>query len=189
MSRVAARDHDVASYTSRAHEAFAVRRGRWRDAAVELGLPADVRWWSSNQVADWAAYVGFARYGDDLVRHNVSGEVLLVADMALLKEIDVKAAGDRVMLLRARDMLAQSSTPFLQFQPPPQDHRQRVPASRYAVQQHPLKSNSDFYSGSRHDAAGYGGYGSFGSSGGYSPQALADLQSPQHREQSAPRAA
>ncbi len=101
--------------------AFAVARARERDAAAALDLPPDVRWWTAGHVAAWASHIGFGHCADSLVDNNVTGEVLLVADVALLRDCDVSAAGDRVLFLRARDRVARQHK---------QPQRQR---SRYAA--------------------------------------------------------
>lgn len=90
---------------SRQQEAYEVRLSRWRDAPRELGLPRDVRFWTREQVASWVSYLGYPLYADNLLVNNISGEVLLLADNALLKECNVTAAGDRVLILRERDKL------------------------------------------------------------------------------------
>ena len=148
----------TATYTSREHEAFAVRHRRWHDAPAELSLPADVRWWTTDHVARWATHLGFTRYADELRRHNVSGEVLLVADAAVLKEADIKPIGDRIMLLRARDLLmASSSMPFEPVHP-----YHQLPSSRYAVVQrlqpppsHHLNINGYYFPNDHRHASDY----------------------------------
>ncbi|GAA6048147.1 hypothetical protein JCM3770_003684 [Rhodotorula araucariae] len=78
-------------------------------------LPADPMNWSVEDVVDWGKQKGF----DDLTvskfaEHEISGDVLLEMDVAMLKEIDLIAFGRRVHIYNAIKELKQRTQP-----PPP----------------------------------------------------------------------
>ena len=80
------------------------RRALWRDAPWNLQLPEAVEWWTASQVAAWVNALGWGRHASGFMANNINGEALLMVDNHMLKDIGVNALGDRLLLLRARDM-------------------------------------------------------------------------------------
>lgn len=83
---------------------FESRQSRWRNVCSALELPLDLHWWTSAHVADCLEYIGFSQHADNFESNNINGEVLVLADVSLLKEI-IPPVGDRILILRARDTL------------------------------------------------------------------------------------
>ena len=57
------------------------------------------------QVAAWINALGWGTLRAGFLANNISGEALLMVDNHMLKDVGVNALGDRLLLLRARDML------------------------------------------------------------------------------------
>ena len=89
----------------REQELFERRRALWRNVPWDLQLPEEVEWWTASQVAAWINALGWGRYAPGFLANNISGEALLMVDNHMLKDVGVNALGDRLLLLRARDML------------------------------------------------------------------------------------
>ncbi|GAA6020104.1 hypothetical protein JCM10207_006256 [Rhodosporidiobolus poonsookiae] len=172
--------HDGALTSSPAHGAFpAASAGEEKEKEKkdggDAGLPDDPMSWSVQDVVSWAKGKGF----DEMTvgkfeEHEISGDVLLEMDVAMLKEIDLVAFGRRVHIYNAIKELKQRTHPEL-F-PPPQSH-------------HP-HSGSSFLSASQSTAATSTFLSPTLSMAGYEPDSpgslaasptVASFQSPQMR--------
>ena len=104
-------------YIGREQKAFEQRHIRWRNAPSNLQLPERVEWWTTSQVAAWVQEIGWGRSAPRFLSNNINGEVLLMADNDMLKDIGISAAGDRHLMLRARDdLLVQQDLESISYQ-------------------------------------------------------------------------
>ncbi|KAI9205107.1 uncharacterized protein BJ171DRAFT_474520 [Polychytrium aggregatum] len=55
--------------------------------------------WSASDVASWASQNGFPQHARDFLKHEITGELLVRADHAMLKALGITAVGDRIVLL------------------------------------------------------------------------------------------
>ncbi|GAA5873399.1 hypothetical protein JCM16303_001114 [Sporobolomyces ruberrimus] len=79
-----------------------VRGGVNTDKDSTRGLPTDPATWSVDEVVEWARQKGFDNLTlGKFAEHEISGDVLLEMDVAMLKEIDLIAFGRRVHIYNA----------------------------------------------------------------------------------------
>ncbi|GAA5911366.1 hypothetical protein JCM6882_002357 [Rhodosporidiobolus microsporus] len=128
-------------------------------------LPSDPMEWAVEDVVEWAKQKGFdALTVGKFEEHEISGDVLLEMDVAMLKEIDLVAFGRRVHIYNAIKELRARTHPEL---------------SRSPTSAHPLSSSISSSMGGSYLSPAMSGYepDSPGSYAGASPQ----MQSPQMR--------
>lgn len=98
--------------TSPRDSAFGAAMSGAKSAGTE-SLPYDPRTWGVKEVCEWGKAKGF----DDLTlskfqEHEISGDVLLEMDVAMLKEIDLTAFGRRVHIYNAiKELRTRTSRP------------------------------------------------------------------------------
>ncbi|GAA5964762.1 hypothetical protein JCM3765_002546 [Sporobolomyces pararoseus] len=79
-----------------------VRGGTINDKEPMRDLPSDPLTWSVDDVVEWARQKGFDNLTlGKFAEHEISGDVLLEMDVAMLKEIDLIAFGRRVHIYNA----------------------------------------------------------------------------------------
>ena len=75
------------------------------DVTTELGdqasaILAQIREWSPQDVAAFFIGRGFKNQASNFIRHEITGEILLELDLAMLKEVDIAAFGVRFNIMR-----------------------------------------------------------------------------------------
>ena len=118
-------------YAGREQELFERRRALWRDAPWNLQLPEAVEWWTASQVAAWVNALGWGRHASGFMANNINGEALLMVDNHMLKDIGVNALGDRLLLLRARDMLLAEQGEESQARRKEEEEEEEIAADKY----------------------------------------------------------
>ncbi|KAI3650185.1 hypothetical protein MP228_004923 [Amoeboaphelidium protococcarum] len=67
-----------------------------------------LEFWDPKTVGNWLVLVGYDSYERIFVENEITGEMLLYADLDLLKELEVKSVGHRMALIREIRELKQS---------------------------------------------------------------------------------
>lgn len=100
--------HMVSPYEQK-RQKYKVLQRRRRYVVQELNLPKKINYWSVEDVADWIGYVGFSNYQETMFDNNINGEVLVSLTKDDLRDMSIRAIGDRILILNAIETLKRSS--------------------------------------------------------------------------------
>ena len=95
----------VVSLHDQKRQKYKVMQHRRRYVLEELNLPRSIDYWTVEDVADWTGYIGFPNYKETFFKNNINGEVLNSLTKEDLKDMNIRAIGDRILILNARDAL------------------------------------------------------------------------------------
>ena len=88
---------------------YKVLQHRRRYVIQELNLPKNLNYWSIEDVADWIGYIGFPNYQEIMFENNINGEVLGSLTKADLGDMNIRAIGDRILILNGIEALKRSN--------------------------------------------------------------------------------
>ena len=88
---------------------YKVLQHRRRYVIQELNLPENLNYWSIEDVADWIGYIGFPNYQEIMFENNINGEVLGSLTKADLGDMNIRAIGDRILILNGIEALKRSN--------------------------------------------------------------------------------
>ena len=98
----------IISQLEQKRQKYKILQQRRRYVIQELNLPKKINYWSIEDVADWIGYIGFSNYQETMFENNINGEVLGSLTKDDLRDMNIRAIGDRILILNAIETLKRS---------------------------------------------------------------------------------